>query len=68
MYSSRFVETEFVTTGDGNATIRNLQINYPHTWNSSDLTDRSSDKGYEGRNRKDTVINSEGIKPVTTVF
>jgi len=68
MYSSRFVETEFVTTGDGNAMIRNMQINFPHTWNSSDMTDRSSDKGYEGRNRKDTVINSEGRKLVPTIF
>jgi len=53
MDSLRFVETEFVTSGDGNARICNFQIVLIC------LTDRSSDKGYEGRNRKDTVINSE---------
>jgi hypothetical protein len=68
MDSSRFVETEFVTTDDGNARICNLQINFPHTWNSSDMTDGSSDKEYEGRNRKGTVINSVGRKLVPAVF
>jgi hypothetical protein len=68
MDSSRFVETEFVTTSDGNARIHDFQINFKHTWNSSDVTDRSSDKGYEGRNRKGTFINSEGRKVVPTIF
>jgi len=45
-----------------------LQINFPHTWNSFDMTDRSSDKGHEGRNRKDEVINREGRKLVPTIF
>ena len=62
------MEIEFVTISDGVAKIRNLQINFPYTWNSSDTTDGSSDKGYEGRNRKDTVINSEGRKLVPTVL
>jgi hypothetical protein len=52
MDSNRFVETEFVTTGDGNARIRNLQINFPHTWSSSDMTDSNSGKGYEGKTEK----------------
>jgi len=60
--SFRFVETEFITTGDGNARICNFQIVL--IW----LTDRSRDKGYEGRNRKDTVSNSEGRRVVLTVF
>jgi len=32
------------------------------------MTDTGSDKGYEGRNRKDAVINSEGKKLVPTIF
>jgi hypothetical protein len=32
------------------------------------MTDRSSDKGYDGRNRKDAVINSEVRKLVPTIF
>lgn len=38
MVRRRFVETEIVATGDGNARIHNLQINFPHSWNSSDMT------------------------------
>jgi len=67
MGSSRFVETELVTTGDGNARIHNFQINFPNTWNSSDMTEAVT-KDMRGRNRKDTVINSEGRKVVPTVF
>jgi hypothetical protein len=49
---------------DLNARISNLQINLPHIWDSFDMMDRRSDKGYESRNSKDKVINSEGKKLV----
>jgi hypothetical protein len=51
----RLVKTKFVKMGDKNAKISNLQIHLLHTVNSFDMTDSSSDKGYEGRKSKDTA-------------
>jgi len=39
------------------AVISNMQRNLLHIWDSSDMTDRRSDKEYESRNNKDKNIN-----------
>jgi hypothetical protein len=50
----RSVETQFVIMGDRNTRIGNLEIRLQYTWENSETNDKNSDKGYEGRNSRDS--------------
>lgn len=49
------METQFVIMGDGKTRTGSLEIRLQHTWETYETIDKSSDKGIEGRNRRDST-------------